>query len=63
MRQNKNPIVFISSIFFVVIILILFAGNAIASECIPCHTQKEKLKAITDTLPKKVKSAQTSGQG
>jgi len=39
------------------------AGDATASECIKCHTDKTKLIGITKNLPKKEKSAETAGKG
>lgn len=39
--------------------LLLFASSAVASQCVECHTDVEKLKAIAKTLPQKVASAST----
>jgi len=63
MRQNRCSIRITTGVTFCVAIFILSFGNTIASECERCHTQKDKLKAVTDNLPKKIVSAETSGQG
>jgi hypothetical protein len=39
------------------------ASNVAASECIKCHTDKNKLQSITKNLPQKEKSTETAGQG
>ncbi|MBW2149148.1 MAG: hypothetical protein JRG73_03355 [Deltaproteobacteria bacterium] len=38
-------------------------GAVSESGCVTCHTDAEKLKSITDKLPKKEKSAETAGSG
>ncbi len=38
-------------------------NNAMGSECIKCHTDKNKLQSITKDLPKKEKSTETTGKG
>ena len=43
--------------------LLLPASPAPASQCIDCHTNLEKLKAITSSLPKPEVSAETAGKG
>ena len=63
MSRSVCPNRIISGFIFLAIILTLAFGDAMASECVRCHTKKEKLKTITDILPKKVKSAEISGQG
>jgi len=44
-------------------VLLLSATSALASQCVECHTDVEKLKVIAKTLPKKVASAATKGKG
>lgn len=44
-------------------VLLLSATSALASQCVECHTDVEKLKAIAKTLPKKAASSQTKGKG
>ena len=63
MRRNGFPIGITSGVIFLALIFTLSIGDAMASECVRCHTKKDKLKAITDALPKKVKSSEISGQG
>lgn len=43
--------------------LLLFAGSVLASSCVDCHTDVEKLKVVAKTIPKKVGSAETAGKG
>ncbi|MBW2147573.1 MAG: hypothetical protein JRI22_11185 [Deltaproteobacteria bacterium] len=51
----------------VVSLFFLFSSFVRASErpsqCIQCHTSKEKLQAIAKTIPKKYKSAEAEGTG
>jgi len=64
MRQKKSLPGIICSVVFLALFLMVFSiRGAIASECVRCHTQKEKLKAITDGLPEKIKSTENTGQG
>lgn len=44
-------------------LMLLTAGFVMASQCVSCHTDAEKLQAITKTLPKKVGSTETAGKG
>lgn len=43
--------------------LLLTAGAALASQCVTCHVDAEKLEAITKTLPAKATSSETAGKG
>jgi hypothetical protein len=43
--------------------LLMVSGSVLASSCVDCHTDVDKLKAIAKTLPKKVGSAETAGKG
>ena len=43
--------------------LFLTSTAAVASQCVDCHTNAEKLAAIAKTLPKKGASAETAGKG
>ncbi len=63
MRKNGCRTEVTTGIVFFALIFILSIGDAMASECVRCHTKKDQLKAITDTLPEKIKSAEISGQG
>ena len=42
---------------------LLLASPSLASQCIECHTNPEKLKTIAANLPKPVASAETAGKG
>lgn len=44
-------------------VILLLASPSLASQCINCHTDSEKLKAITDSMPKPLVSAETAGKG
>lgn len=46
-----------------VAVLLLAATSALASQCVNCHTDVEKLKAIAKTIIKPVGSAETAGKG
>lgn len=43
--------------------MLLAVGSGMASQCVSCHTDVEKLKAIAKTLPQKVGSTETAGKG
>lgn len=62
MRKISWSGLFIGWILFFGVML-LSASNAAASECIKCHTDKNKLQSITKNLPKKEKSTETAGKG
>lgn len=63
MRRNGCTIGITSGVIFLALVFTLSIGDAIASECVRCHTKRDNLKVITDALPKKVKSSEISGQG
>ncbi len=63
MRQHRYSIRITSGVVVIAAIFVLSFGDITASECERCHTQKDKLKAITDTLPGKTTSTEISGQG
>lgn len=44
-------------------VLLLTATSALASQCVECHTDVEKLKSIAKTIPKPAASAETTGKG
>lgn len=46
-----------------VTVLLLAATSTLASQCIDCHTDVEKLKTIAKTIVKPVGSAETAGKG
>lgn len=43
--------------------LLVPGGVVMASQCVVCHTDSEKLKEIAGTLPKPVVSSETAGKG
>ena len=45
------------------VVLLLAASSVMASQCVNCHTDVDKLKAIAKTIPQKVGSAETAGKG
>ncbi|MDA3903136.1 MAG: hypothetical protein PF441_06780 [Desulfuromusa sp.] len=45
------------------VIIMFLASSIYASQCVECHTDVEKLKAIAKTIPKPVASAETTGKG
>jgi hypothetical protein len=48
----------LSFVFF-----IMMAIPALASQCVECHTDSERLKEIAKTLPRPEASAETAGKG
>ncbi len=44
-------------------VLLLATTSALASVCVDCHTDVEKLKVIAKTIVKPVGSAETAGKG
>ena len=49
---------FLLSVFFLAL-----AGPASASQCVDCHTNVEKLKALAADLPQPEASSETAGKG
>ncbi len=49
--------------FSVMLGVLGWAIVASASQCVTCHTDVNKLKAIAKTIPKPVASAETAGKG
>ena len=47
----------------ILVFVLIAAIPAVASECINCHTNVEKLKAIAKTLPNPEASAESAGKG
>jgi len=47
----------------VVSCLLMTTSAVLASSCVDCHTDVDKLKEISKTLPAKVGSAETAGKG
>jgi hypothetical protein len=45
------------------VLFLIAAAPAQASECINCHTDVEQLKTIAKTLPQPETSAETAGKG
>jgi len=43
--------------------LLATTGIALASTCVDCHTDVERLKALAKTLPQQVGSTETAGKG
>ena len=62
MKEYSGPGLFIVWTLVFVFGSSLF-NDAAASECIKCHTDKNKLQGITKNLPQKEKSTETAGQG
>ncbi len=62
MKEYSGPGLFIVWALVFVFGSSLF-NDAAASECIKCHTDKNKLQSITKNLPQKEKSAETAGKG
>jgi len=56
--KNPKTIIFLLMVFF-----LAAATPAPASQCVNCHTDVEKLKAIAKTLPQPESSAETAGKG
>ena len=56
MNWPERSVFFLSAAF-------LLASPSFASQCIDCHTNPEKLKAITANLPQPEVSAETAGKG
>ncbi len=50
-------------IFIIFIIFMASVTRTQASQCVDCHTDAEKLKAIAKTLPQPEASAETAGKG
>ena len=51
------------TILLLVVTVILSTAVAYASQCVKCHTDVEKLKAIAKTIVKPVGSTETAGKG
>lgn len=47
----------------VAVIATFLATSVYASQCVKCHTDVEKLKAIAKTIVKPVGSTETAGKG
>ena len=45
------------------VFLVATAATALASQCINCHTDAEKLKTIAATIQRPEASAETAGKG
>lgn len=45
------------------VLMLLATSSVMASQCVSCHTDIEKLKAVAKTIPKEVGSAETAGKG
>ncbi|MCK4501731.1 MAG: hypothetical protein KAU22_01765 [Desulfuromonadales bacterium] len=47
----------------VAVMAILLTTSVYASQCVECHTDIEKLKAIAKTIVKPIGSTETAGKG
>jgi len=63
MKRIRRPFAAIRGVIILAAFMAVILGDAMASECIRCHTDKNKLKTITDGIPQKAKSDQISGKG
>ncbi len=62
MRKNNWTFLLIDLVLIYIALLWSF-NHAMASECIKCHTDKDKLQSITKNLPIEEKSTETAGKG